>query len=318
MKHNLNDSAKDLFEDEQGSRMKIKFVAMFSLFLVAQPSFGVIKEIDLKNTKCTSDYQTVVKSLNDQCIRLVTPDAPQKETEELIIYLHGDYGIDGASYMSSFASKFPKSYRMNIALIRPGYFDDKGNFSTGSALGVTSTKIAGRLDNYTRENVDIVADAILNLKKHYKPKQILLIGHSGGAAMAALLLNFYPQLIDGALLINCPCDVKKWKPDWEKSLSPIENINHIRQKAIVHVISGAGDEVVLPELGKFYTQELLKNRNNAKFFLGIEMKHNLNDEKTGEMVLKSIQTFLDETEKNNTMESKILYSSSSSNGLKTF
>ncbi len=277
--------------------MKIKFVALFFSFLVVQPSYGVIKEIDLKSTKCVSDYQTVVSSLNNHCIRLVSPEGPQKQIDELIIYLHGDYGVDGASYMSTLASKFTKSNRMNIALIRPGYFDDEGNFSTGSSLGVTSTKVAGRLDNYTRENVDIMADAILNLKKHYKPKRTYIIGHSGGAAIAALSLNFYPQLIDGALLINCPCDLKHWRPDWEKSLSPIENVNNIRQKALIHVIAGAGDDVVFPELGKTYTQELLKNRSNAKFFLGKEMKHNISDEKTREMVLKSIQTFLDDAEK---------------------
>lgn len=283
-----------MLSSHAGTVMKIKSVIIVLMILVAHPINAAMKEIDLQNPKCNTNYRSAVNSLKDHCIRLVTSDAPQIQTEELVIYLHGDYGIGGSSYMNTIASHFSKPTRMNIALIRPGYFDDEGNFSTGNSLGITSTKIAGRLDNYTRENVDIIADAILNLKRHYKSKRILIVGHSGGAAIASLILNFYPQLIDGALLINCPCDLKLWKPDWEHSLSPIEHIDNISQKSLVRVISGAEDEAVNPELGKDYTQKLIKNQKNAKFYLGIAMKHNLSDQGTREIVLKSIQEFLDE------------------------
>lgn len=256
-------------------------------------SFAAIKPIDIKNTSCDSDYRTAVYSLKEHCIRLVSPDVPKKHAEDLVIYIHGDYGVGGSSYMSEIASHFSKSNRMNIALIRPGYYDDEGNFSTGDSLGVTSTKIAGRLDNYTRENVDIIADAILNLKQHYQSKRVIVVGYSGGAAIAALILNFYPQLIDKVMLINCPCDLKQWRPDWERSLSPIEHINNVSPRASINILSGAEDDVVPPELCKKYVQELNKTNNKTEFFLGIEMKHNLNDEKTKSMVLQHIQNFLD-------------------------
>lgn len=273
--------------------MKIQTLFILLMILNAHPLRAAIKEIDLEASKCTSDYYSVVNSLSNHCIRLVS-DAKKDQAEELVIYLHGDYGIGGASYMSTIASSFSKPNRINIALIRPGYFDDQGNFSTGNSLGVTSTQIAGRLDNYTRENVDIIADAILNLKKHYKAKRVLIIGHSGGAAIAALIANYYPQLIDGVHLINCPCDLKQWRPDWMQSLSPIEHFDKISKKAVVRVISGAADDVIPPELGKNFTQQLFNNQNNAKFYLGIGMKHDLSDPQTREIVLKSIQGFLDE------------------------
>jgi predicted esterase len=256
-------------------------------------SMATIKQIDIKNTSCASDYRTAVSSLKEHCIRLVSQTNKKEQADELVIYLHGDYGIGGSSYMSEVASHFSKPNRMNIALIRPGYFDDNGYFSTGSSLGVTSTKIAGRLDTYTRENVDIIADAILNLKQHYKSKRVVVIGHSGGAAIAALALNFYPQLINKVLLINCPFDLKLWRPDWEHSLSPIENISNISPKAKIDILSGAADDVVPPELGKKYAQELNKINNQTEFFLGIGMKHNLNDATTKSMVLQHIQNFLD-------------------------
>ena len=263
------------------------------MVLFSHLSYALIKHVDIKNTSCDSDYYSSVSSLKDHCIRLVSPDNQKKQAEELIFYLHGDYGTGGSSYMSEIASQFAKPNRMNIALIRPGYFDDKGHFSTGNSLGVTSTKIAGRLDNYTRENVDIIADAISNLKQHYKSKRVFVVGHSGGAAIAALILNHYPQLVDKVLLINCPCDLKQWRPDWEQSLSPIEHINNISPKATINILSGAADDVVPPELCKKYAEELNKINNNTEFFLGIGMKHNLNDEATKNMVLQHIRNFLD-------------------------
>ncbi|MBS0286094.1 MAG: prolyl oligopeptidase family serine peptidase [Proteobacteria bacterium] len=252
-----------------------------------------LKEIDLKNNKCAVDFTKHVNANNNQCLRLVTVGNLLTHPEELIIYLHGDYGVGGASYMSTIGSHFTKSNRMHIALIRPGYFDDAGNFSTGNSLGVTSTKIAGRLDNYTRENIDIIGQAITNLKNHYQPKKLLLVGHSGGAALAALLLNEYPKLADGALLINCPCDVKHWRPDWEKSLSPIEHVNNIPSNAKIVVLNGANDDVVWPELGKAYAEELAKHGVDVKFYMGLGMGHNLSDKATREGVMSGVKEFFE-------------------------
>ena len=268
---------------------------LIAVIIVLLPQLGLatIKYIDIKNSACVNDYHSTVSSLKKHCIRLVSPDSKKNKAEELVIYLHGDYGVGGSSYMGEVASHFLKQNRMNIALIRPGYFDDKGNFSTGHSLGVTSTKISGRLDNYTRENLDIIADAILNLKQHYNSKRVFVVGHSGGAAIAALILNFHPQLIDKILLINCPCDLKQWRPDWENRLSPIEYINNISPETSINILSGAEDDTVQPELCKKYAQELNKINNKTEFFLGIGMKHNLNDEITRSMVLQHIHDFLD-------------------------
>lgn len=274
--------------------VKILFIAALSAFPLL--TNAAIKQIDLNNNSCHNDYYSTVASLKNHCIRLLTPDIPKKQAEELVIYLHGDYGVGGSGYMKHIASHFSKPNRMNFALIRPGYFDDNGHFSTGHSLGITRTQIAGRLDNYTRENIDIIADGIANLKQHYQSKRVIIIGHSGGAAIAALILNFHPQLINQALLINCPCDLKHWRPDWEHSLSPIENIHHIAPTATIHILSGAADEVVPPELGKNYAQALSKINPNTAFFLGMEMKHNFNDETSRHLILQHIHRFLDKDE----------------------
>lgn len=280
--------------ESRGNQMSKIFVIIAS-FLFYNISFAAVKPIDIKNTSCKNDYHSSVSSLKGHCICLVSTERKKKQADDLVIYLHGDYGVGGSGYMAEVAAHFLKLNRINIALIRPGYYDDEGHFSTGSSLGVTDTKVAGRLDNYTPENVDIIANAILNLKRHYKSKRVFVVGHSGGAAIAALILNAYPDLIDKILLINCPCDLKQWRPDWGHSLSPIENIDHISPKVNIDILSGAADDIVPPELCKKYAQELGKINGKTKFSLGIGMKHNLNDKATRRMVLQHIQDFLNES-----------------------
>ncbi len=276
-------------------RRNIQFSIFLALFGLIQNVAAQIKEIPLQDQSCNVDYQTTINSINNNCLRLVTTDT-LSNPEELIIYLHGDYGVGGASYMSTLGAQFKNPSRLNVALIRPGYFDDEGNFSTGNNLGVTTTNISGRLDNYTLENIDIIGNAIINLKNHYKPKRLILIGHSGGAAIAALILNNYPQLANGALLINCPCDVRQFRPDWKKSLSPIQHVSQVSNTAVIHVLSGALDDVVMPEMGKLYAQQLNQKGIPAKFYLGLGMGHNLKDKESA-LVLESMKSLQEELNK---------------------
>lgn len=248
-----------------------------------------IKAVPL-NEECINDYKTMIRS-KSVCLRLIT-DQSIKTPNQLVIYLHGDNGTGGSSYMSQVASHFTKADRVNIAIIRPGYFDNEGHFSGGNSLGVSSFQVAGRLDNYTKENISIIGHAIENLKQHYQPKRLLLVGHSGGAAIAALLLNEFPGVADGALLINCPTDIKRWRPDWHNSLSPIEHIDHIPHKTVVQLITGADDDVVWPELAKKYTEVLAKKGVHATFYLGLGMGHNFSNEQTRAIAIKAIDAFL--------------------------
>lgn len=269
--------------------MHNKIVTALMLLTLSWPGSAQIKAVPL-NEECITDYTTMVKS-GPNCLRLIT-DQSIKNPDQLVIYLHGDIGTGGSGYMSNVASHFTKANRVNIALIRPGYFDDQGHFSTGDSLGVSSLGFAGYLDNYTKENVNIIGDAVSELKKHYQPKRLLLIGHSGGAAIAALLLNEFPGLADGALLINCPTDIKHWHPDWDDSLSPIEHINRIPHKTVIQLLSGADDDVVWPELAKKYAEVLRKKGINATFYLGLGMGHNFSNEQTRAIALKAIDVFL--------------------------
>jgi pimeloyl-ACP methyl ester carboxylesterase len=72
-----------------------------------------------------------------------------------------------------------------VGLLRPGYSDGEGHQSTG-VRGLTTG------DNYTPEVVDAIEDGIDRLKQTYRPRAVVLAGHSGGAAIAANILGRHP------------------------------------------------------------------------------------------------------------------------------
>ena len=104
-----------------------------------------------------------------------------------------------------------------VALTRPGYTDDQGRISEGHTLG--------RRDNYTPRNIAAVGGAIAALKSHYRPRRVIYLGHSGGAAIGGVLIGKSRGLIDAAVLVSCPCDIPRWlrerhQPAWQRSVSP--------------------------------------------------------------------------------------------------
>ncbi len=140
-----------------------------------------------------------------ECFRIKTTNVINNP-KALIILIHGDVSSGGASdYLAK------RAFRTNpetngftvITLIRPGYYDSERNYSTGSA--------GNRKDQYTAHNVDAIASAIKNLKKIYKPNKVIVAGHSGGAAITGVIIGRHPQIVDGAVLAACPCDVPRWR-----------------------------------------------------------------------------------------------------------
>ncbi|MEI6305983.1 MAG: alpha/beta hydrolase, partial [Deltaproteobacteria bacterium] len=124
--------------------------------------------------------------------------------DTMVVWLHGNISTGGpASYHFPIAKKFATDFTsynvMSVALIRPGYYDERGEYSSGSD-GYR------RADNWTREIIVEVGAVIERLRNKYKPKSLIIVGHSGGAATAAVLLGMKPKLAEAAVLVSCPCD----------------------------------------------------------------------------------------------------------------
>jgi pimeloyl-ACP methyl ester carboxylesterase len=194
----------------------------------------------------------------------------------MFIWLHGDLSSGGpANYHFGIAQKFidenPDLHSVSIALIRPGYSDGSGASSTVNWLN------GGRRDHYTKVNVTEVATAIERLKNHYEPDEIVLIGHSGGAATAAIILGMFPGLVSRALLVACPCDLVAWRigaSPWSASENPSIWARQVSQSTIVHAITGERDTNTFPSLGKDYIEKLKKSGIKAEFTLVEGSGHN--------------------------------------------
>ncbi|EAY24636.1 hypothetical protein M23134_00588 [Microscilla marina ATCC 23134] len=191
----------------------------------------------------------------------------------MILVLHGDAPFNKPSYQYAIARKIAKENQNVVAVgvLRPGYTDSKGNRSKGERGEATG-------DNYTKEVLTSIHRLAENLKKKYNPSKVVLVGHSGGAAISANLLAEYSSDYTNALLISCPCDLHRWRkhmkalqdnaPIWDakvNSLSPIEEVKRINNATQITVLHGTGDKVVPLNIANKYVKALETNKQKVKF-----------------------------------------------------
>jgi pimeloyl-ACP methyl ester carboxylesterase len=223
----------------------------------------------------TDDFETRVTGLS-QCL-LMRRYGPTDPTV-LIVWLHGDVSSGGpANYHFRLAQKTAEdlsaSNVMSVALVRLGYPDGTGAESTVSLLH------GGRSDHYTQENIAEVGAVIEKLRAKCRPKSVVIVGHSGGAATAAVLLGMKPQLADAAVLVSCPCDLVSWRRErsrreWSRSENPTRWAEKISAATRVIAVTGSRDDNTPPNLATTYV-ELLRSRGiDAIFQAAAEATHN--------------------------------------------
>jgi pimeloyl-ACP methyl ester carboxylesterase len=157
---------------------------------------------------------------------------------------------------------------MSVALVRPGYPDGEGGTSTVSLLN------SGRSDHYTQENIAEVGAVIEKLRAKYRPKSVIIVGHSGGAATAAVLLGMKPQVAEAAVLVACPCELVSWRRrqarrEWTRSENPTRWAEKIAASTRVIALTGSRDDNTAPDLAKTYV-ELLRSRGIDATFQAID------------------------------------------------
>jgi pimeloyl-ACP methyl ester carboxylesterase len=196
----------------------------------------------------------------------------------LIVLLHGDSGGGLAQrHIDRWAKAANNLSGLNqniVFLVRPGY---------SSPVGDSSGWANQRDDDYTAENVERVATALHNLKERYQASKVLLLGHSGGAAIASLILGRYPTALDGAILLGCPCDVPVWRQHrglqrgrqtpWPNSLNPMDVIDKIPTRKMVLAITGSQDDNTLPQFAEAWTTAASARGIRAKFLLAPDQDH---------------------------------------------
>ena len=221
---------------------------------------------------CTAeDFQTSVSG-DSECLlmRRFGPDDP----DILLVWLHGNVSSGGpANGHFRLAEKTAKDLAADrvlaVALVRPGYPDGSGAYSSGNDNG--------RADNWPRSTVMEIGAAIGRLKNRFQAKTTVIVAHSGGAAITAVLLGLQPDLADAAVLIGCPCDMAAWRrgrggTPW-RSEDPIDWVKEVRPSARIIALTGSEDSTTRPALAKAYIERLLERRVQASLEVVPEAGH---------------------------------------------
>jgi pimeloyl-ACP methyl ester carboxylesterase len=200
----------------------------------------------------------------------------------LVVVLHGDLFNPTPSYQYAFAQALtqgfdapamPDPVRARLGrhpdvqdvvaagLLRPGYTDNSGDRSDGE-------RGDARGDNFTAEVTDAVATAVRTLKERYRAGRVVMVGHSGGATIAAIVLGRHPEVADAALLVACGCGATQ-------SLQPLDFVSQIRRGSAVRLLVGEQDEVTPPELSQRYAAVLQKQGVDAQVTVLPGLGHNI-------------------------------------------
>lgn len=223
------------------------FFAFLFFLVMANPALAAPCE--------APDLLTRVSGRGECLIIKTVENKKNGETNLLYVLLHGNHS-DGSAAISmykvaqSLTDKAPPG-TVAVAIVRPGYNDDEGNFSTGDR---------NRADNWRGAVIDDIADAIARLKAFHKAKRLVLVGHSGGSAVSGVILGRHPGLADAALLFGCVCDIRQWRAGrsggmWT-SESPSDYVARIPPKTKIAVLVGVGDSVTMPSLSEGYVASL--------------------------------------------------------------
>lgn len=227
----------------------------------------------------------------------------KSDTPVLIIALHGDIPDPPPSYQYYFAqattegydavSEMPTAVRAALqdqlplpediiaaGILRPGYTDAEGDTSAGNMGFAVS-------DNMTAEVVDAVALAVRYFSERYHPRKVVLVGHSGGAGIAANVMGRHPGIADAALLVACGCDPDAYyamrkaeepaEPFWNTpnpSLRPLALAATVATDARIRLVAGDQDPGRI-EISEAYANALKLRGIDASVRVEPGLGHNI-------------------------------------------
>jgi pimeloyl-ACP methyl ester carboxylesterase len=192
----------------------------------------------------------------------------------MLVWLHGNVSTGGPAnshfrVAQKAAADLAAGHVLSVALVRPGYPDGTGAYSSGSDNG--------RIDNWTHAVVAEIGTVIARLRNRFRPQTVILIGHSGGAAIAASLLGMKPELAGAAILIGCPCDMQAWRVGrsrmpW-RSEDPMNWVSSVTAGTRVIALTGSLDTTTAPSLAGDYAARLRSHGIAAEFRLVPDAGH---------------------------------------------
>ncbi|HTA28438.1 MAG TPA: alpha/beta hydrolase [Bacteroidia bacterium] len=242
------------------------FAAMLSCALILVSSFaaftGGLKNDNIHWVSTKSGHIHIKTFKNDSI----------SGSPNLVFVLHGD-APKSKPFSQYILAEEIASHNKNtigIGILRPGYTDPDSNTSDG----IRGLSVG---DNYTEDRIKAIAEVIQQLKDIYKPCKTILVGHSGGATIAADISALYPELVNSVVLISCPCYLTDWRaymqkrdsssPQWSagtSSISPDQVANKINDSTQVVIISGTQDSIAPMKYSSDYYKLLQSEHKNAR------------------------------------------------------
>jgi pimeloyl-ACP methyl ester carboxylesterase len=217
------------------------------------------------------DFETRVSGTSE-CLIMQRYGSTAPET--MIVWLHGNVTKGGPAdshfrIAAQTAAGLAAENVLAVALIRPGYSDSAGARSSGSDNG--------RSDNWQKSTIAEIGAVIERLRDRFRPRKVVLVGHSGGAAIAAVLMGMKPQLAQAALLVSCPCDMQTWRfgrrgSPWA-SEDPLRWVDEVAASAGIIALTGSQDETTHPVLASTYIERLRARGIDADFELAPDAGH---------------------------------------------
>lgn len=188
------------------------------------------------------------------------PDAPT-DSAQLTVYIEGD-GFAWVSTALASADPTPRDpLALRMALAQPegnaAYLARACQYVDAQASGCPARYWTGA--RFSAEVVAASNAAIDTLKRRFRAERLVLVGYSGGAAVAALVAV---QRHDVALLVSVAgnLDTLAWTrylhlQPLTESLNPIDAATALRRIPQVY-FGGENDAVIPPELVRAYARRL--------------------------------------------------------------
>jgi len=142
---------------------------------------------------------------------------------------------------------------------------------TSAAIALPPIGVSGlgpSADGYGTRVIAAAGDSIAALRRRYPNAQIVVVGDAGGAAVAANLAGIRPHLIDGIVLVSCPCALPEWREHVRKlsldagsaatlaGLDPLKTAGGISPSLRAAVLVGAEDAVTPVKFSRAYAEAL--------------------------------------------------------------
>lgn len=122
--------------------------------------------------------------------------------------------------------------------------------------------------DYGTRVVAAAGDSIASLRRRYPRARIVVVGDSGAAALAANLAGVRPHLVDGIVLVSCPCALPEWREHVKRhqpapisaatsaGLDPLKTAGGIAPTLRAAVLVGADDNVTPVKFSRAYAEAL--------------------------------------------------------------